>query len=122
MNVVLWIVQAVLALLCVAGGGYQLTQFAVLRTEVAAMRELPQPLWMVLATVGCVAGVLLIVPGLVGKMPQLVPIAAAIVVVHSGLISAFYLTYGDRPPLPYAIAMTLMAAFVAVGRWFVAPL
>lgn len=50
-------------------------------------------------------------------MTGLVPIAAAVVVVHSALISALYVSYRDFAPLPYAVAMTVMAALVAWGWW-----
>jgi heptaprenylglyceryl phosphate synthase len=49
-------------------------------------------------------------------------IAAAAVAAQSLLISAFYVYYGDRSPLPYSVAMAIMAAFISYGRFALAPL
>jgi hypothetical protein len=122
MNILLWVLQCALAFLCISGGLYQLAQLDELKKGVAAMRELPKPLWMFLGALGALAGLGLIVPGVVGPLPILVAVSAAVVVVHSGLISGFYLYFGDKAPLPYALAMTAMAAFICAGRLFLSPL
>jgi hypothetical protein len=122
MNIVLWVVQVALALLCISGGAFQIFKLEELKKGVAAMRALPRGVWFFLGAVGCLAGVGLILPGATKLMPGLTPIAAAAVVAQSGLISALYLRHRDRSPLPYSVAMVMMAAFICYGRWELAPL
>jgi hypothetical protein len=121
MNVLLWVLQVALAWLCIAGGAFQMFKIEQLQTTVAAMRELPHGLWAFLGAFGCLAGLGLILPGATKVLSGLTPVAAAAVAAESVLISSFYLYYGDRAPLPYSVAMALMAAFIAYGRFALKP-
>ena len=122
MNVLLWVLQVALAWLCIAGGVFQIFKIEDLQQTVVAMRELPHGLWAVLGTIGCVAGVGLIVPGAIKLRPGLTAIAAAAVAAESVFISALYLYYRDFAPLPYSAAMALMGGFIAYGRFALRPL
>lgn len=122
MNILLWVLQIALAWLCIAGGVYQIFKVDELAKGVAAMRELPRALWVALGAVGLVAGLGLVLPGAIGVVPFLTPIAAAAVVAQSGLISALYVYHRDHSPLVFSAAMTLVAAFVSYGRFALDPL
>jgi hypothetical protein len=122
MNILLWVLQIALACLCIAGGTFQIFKIEELQKNVASMRELPRGLWTFLGAFGCVAGLGLILPGATNVLPGLTPIAAAAVAAQSVLISAFYIYYGDRSPLPYSVAMAIMAAFISYGRFALTPL
>lgn len=117
MNIVLWVLQVLLAFLCLSGGAFQIFKFDDLKKNVAAMRALPRGLWAFLGAFACVAAPCLIVPGALGVLPGLTAIAAAGVAAEQALISALYLKYGDRPPLPYSVTMTIVAAIIAFGRF-----
>lgn len=121
MNIVLWVLQVSLALLCVSGGAFQVFKLDELKRGVGAMRALPRGLWVFLGAFGCLAGLLLIVPS-VASLPNLTAIAAAAVAAQSALITALYLRYRDRAPMPYSVAMVLMAAFICYGRLELSPL
>lgn len=121
MNILLWVLQVVLAWLCIAGGFFHVFKLNELQGGVAAMRSLPHGLWMSLGTVLMVAGVGLILPTALTRMPMITPVAAVVVAVHSVLTSAFYLYYGDRAPLPYSLAMAVIAAFIFYGRFVLKP-
>jgi hypothetical protein len=121
MNILLWVLQLVLALLCISGGAFQIFKLDELKKNVAAMRELPRGLWAFLGALGCLGGLCLILPGAIHVLPVLTAIAAAGVAAQSALISAFYARYGDRAPMPYSVAMTLMAAFISYGRFALQP-
>lgn len=122
MNIFLWILQALLAWLAVAGGVYQIFKFDQLKKGVNAMRKLPRGVWTFLGAIGCLAGVGLILPGALDLMPELTVIAAEILAVQSLVISALYLYYRDRAPLPYSLIMTALAVCVAYGRFVLLPL
>lgn len=118
MNIVLWVLQVALALLCISGGAFQIFKLEELQKGVAAMRLLPKGLWMFLGALGCVGGLALLVPGVSG----LTAIAAGAVAVQSLLISAFYVRYRDKSPLPYSVVMVLLAVFICYGRLELQPL
>jgi hypothetical protein len=122
MNILLWVLQVVLAFLCISGGVFQIFKIDDLKKGVSAMRALPRGLWAFLGAFGCVGGLGLIVPGALGAMPGLTAIAAAAVAAQSLFISALYLRYGDRAPLPYSAIMAALAAFIAFGRFVLSPL
>ena len=122
MNIALWVLQIALALLCIAGGYFQIFKIEELQKTVTAMRELPHGLWAVLGAFGFLAGICLIVPGLIKGLPNLTLIAAIAVVVQSVLISGIYVYYKDFSPLPYSVAMAIMAALLAYGRFALKPM
>ena len=117
MNILLWVLQIALALLCISGGIFQMFKIEELRKGVAAMRALPRGLWAFLGAFGCLSGLGLILPGTTNVLPVVTPIAAAAVAAESALISAFYIYYRDFSPLVYSAAMTIMAAFISYGRF-----
>jgi hypothetical protein len=122
MNTLLWVLQIALAVLCISGGAFQIFKIEELQKGVAAMRALPRGLWAFLGAFGCLAGLGLILPGAIHVLPGLTPVAAVAVAAESVLISAWYVYYGDRSPLPYSVAMAIMAVFISYGRFALAPL
>lgn len=121
MNILLWVLQIALALLCIAGGAFQIFKIEELQQGVAAMRELPRGLWAFLGAFGCLAGLGLILPRALNVLPVVTPIVAVAVAAQSVLISGFYLYYRDSAPLPYSVVMALMAAFISYGRFVLRP-
>jgi DoxX-like family len=121
MNILLWVLQLILAWLCIAGGIFQIFKIEQLRKNVVSMRALPRGLWAFLGAFGCLAGLGLILPGATNVLPVLTPIAAAAVALESALISAFYIYYGDFSPLIYSLVMVSVAAFISYGRFVLRP-
>ena len=123
MNVLLWMLQAALALLCLAGGAYKAFKFA----EVAQhMRALSHGGWRALGVLEMVCGILLIIPAAAQWMPVLTPLAAAALALECLVLSALYSRYSLKltaaNPLIWSVGMGLVAAFVAYGRYALRPL
>ena len=121
-NVILWILQIVLAWFCIAGGLYQIFKFDQLQAMAASMRELPQGLWIFLGACSVVGGLGLLLPGAAKVKPILTAYAAAAVAVESALISGIYVHFGDHAPLNFSLVMTVIAAVIAYGRFKLRPL
>ena len=119
MNIVLWVFQIVLALLCLAGGAYKLFAFEEL-ARMPATAALSRGAWGAIGAFEMVCGFLVIVPGAMKWMPTLTPLAAAALVLESLALAALYAHYSLQlaatNPLVWVAAMALMAAFVAYGR------
>ena len=120
MNILLWILQVVLALLCLAGGAYKLFQFDEL-AKVPATAALPRAGWGAIGVLEMLCAVLLIVPVAVKWMPILTPLAAAVLAVEALALSVnnarYSLQLAATNPLVWTLAMAVMAAFVAWGRY-----
>ena len=117
MNAVLWTVQIVLALFFLAGGAYKMTNAGELS---ATMPALAPGLWRAIGAIEAVGGLLLVVPGLLSRWPALTPAAAALLVVESIALSAFYASYSTTlaaaNPLVWSLGLAVVTALVAFGR------
>ena len=118
MNGALWVVQVLLGLLFVFGGGVKL----VLPLEQLA-GPVPLPGWFLRFIGVCelLGGLGLLLPGWLGIRPGLTPLAAAGLVII--MIGATVITLA--PGLGAAALMPalvgVLAAFVAYGRWRLLP-
>jgi hypothetical protein len=120
MNVLLWTLQAGLALLYFAGGAYKTFMFDELAAQ---MRVLPRAGWGALGVLEMLGAVLLVVPAAAKWMPVLTPLAAAALALESlalaGLYAQYSLKLAATNPMVWALAMGVLAAFVAYGRYAV---
>jgi hypothetical protein len=125
MNVLLWIVQVALAIFSFAGGSFKVFRYEDL-AQVPAAAVLPQGGWSALGMFEMVCGVLLIVPAAIKWMPILTPAAAAALALESVILAVLFgrhsLELTAANPFVWVVAMALMAAFVAYGRYALRPL
>ena len=120
MNIVLWIVQGLLALLFMFAGGMKLI---IPIDDMMKQMPLPLPAWFVQFTgiVEVLGAIGLILPWLLRIRPGLTPLAAAgLVIVMIGAV-AYTLAAGDIASASIPLAVGLLSAFVAYGRWRLAP-
>ena len=121
MTYALWIVQVLLALLFLFGGGVKL----VMPVE-EMTKQMPVPLpggfLRFIGVAEVLGGLGLILPGLLRIRPGLTPLAAAGLVVIMVGATAVTLLGGDVLPALMPFAVGLLAAFVAYGRWRLAPI
>ncbi len=124
MNVLLWILQVALALLCLAGGAYKVFSFDEL-AKMPATGALSRAGWGALGVFEMLCAVLLVVPTATKWMPVLTPLAAAALTLESLLLAGLYARYSLRlaatNPLVWVVVIALMAAFVAYGRYALRP-
>ena len=124
MNIVLWIIQILLALMFLFAGGTKL----ILPLDVLKSMGLPNQVvlpGLLLRFIGVceVLGALgLVLPGLLRIRPGLTPLAAAGLLII--MIGAVALTIvGDGVAMAIApLIFGVLCAFVAYGRWHLAPL
>ncbi len=123
MNVLLWVIQCVLALLCLSGGAYKAFKFDELANQI---RALSHGGWRALGVLEIVCGILLVVPAAAKWMPVVTPLAAAALALETLALSGLYARYSLKltaaNPLVWSVAMALMAAFLAYGRYALSPL
>ena len=125
MNILLWILQVVLALLSFAGGAYKVFMFDHI-ASMPAMAALTRGGSAAVGMLEMLCAVLLIVPAAVKWMPALTPLAAAVLALESLGLAILYARYSVEMtatnPLPYVIVIGVLAAVVAYGRYALRPL
>ena len=119
MNILLWIIQVLLALLFLFGGGVKLVLPVAEMTKQLAM---PGLFLRFLGVVEVLGGLGLILPGLFRIKTWLTPLAAAGLVIIMIGATVISLRIGPVGPALFPLVTGLLAAFVAYGRWRLAPL
>lgn len=122
MNILLWTLQCLAALVYGASGVMKVFLFDKISADVPSFGALPKGAWMALGLLelACVAG--LIVPGLLHWKPGLTVVAAAALALESLLFIWVHVTYREVPPIIMSAALGLLMAFIAYGRAVLKPL
>ncbi len=120
MNILLWIVQVVLAVFCFAGGSFKILSYDQL-AQVPSAAALTQVGWSALGAFEILCGVLLIVPTALKWKPVLTPLAAAALAIECLALAILFAQYSlqvsAENPLVWVLAMAVMAGVVAYGRY-----
>jgi DoxX-like family len=118
MNVALWVAQALLACLFLFGGVVKLIMPIEEMTKQVPLPGLFLRFIAVCETLGAIG---LILPGLLRIRPGLTPLAASgLVIIMIGATVVTLVTGGGAMSL-MPLVTGLLAAFVAYGRWRLAP-
>jgi hypothetical protein len=118
MSYALWIVQGLLGLLFLFAGGMKLV---VPLEQMAGPVALPGPFLRFIGVAELLGGLGLILPGLLGIRPGLTPLAAAGLVIIMIGATVITLMGGAVAPALIPLAVGLLCAFVAYGRWRLEP-
>ena len=118
MNVALWIVQGLLAALFLFAGGAKLVMSL---DQMAGPVALPGWFLRFIGVAEVLGALGLILPGLLRIRPGLTPLAAAGLVIIMIGATVVGLVGGMVVVALMNVVVTLLAAFVAYGRWRLAP-
>ena len=124
MNIVLWIVQILLALAFLMVGTLKATQpidkLAARMQWVKTLR--PQWLVRVIGVLEVLGAIGLILPAVTGILPWLTPVAAIGLVLTMIGAALLHTRRGEVSHIAPNVVLLLLAAFVVVGRFVVMPL
>src|SRR6478735_10560845 len=120
MNIVLWILQVLLAAAFLAHGLMMIAP----PPEIAVQMNASLPRWfqIFLGVAEVLAAVGLTLPGLTRIQPWLVPSAAAGIMIVMISASVYHLTRGEVSSAATTVVLLAMATFVAYMRWRIAPI
>ena len=114
MNIALWIIQGLLAALFLFAGGMKLVMPIEEMTKQIAMPGLFLRFIGVCEVLGAIG---LVLPWLLRIRPGLTPLAAAgLVIIMIGATVPMLMT-GEIATALFSLAVGILAAFVAYGRW-----
>jgi hypothetical protein len=122
MNMLLWILQTLAALLYGASGVMKAFLFDKVSRDVPSFGALPRRAWMALGVMElvCVAG--LIVPAALHWHPALTVVAATVLALESLVFIGVHARYREIPTLIMCVVLGLVMAFIAYGRTALQPI
>ncbi len=121
MNVLLWILQILLALHTIMGA---IWKFSHSEQSVPSLKAIPHGVWMALIAVELACAAALVLPLLLKSMGNLAPVAALIIAAEMALFSVVHLMSGDsnHGQLAYWVVVAAFCAFIAYGRFALKPI
>jgi DoxX-like family len=122
MNILLWVLQILAALLYGSSGVMKVFMFDKVSHDVPSFGALPRQVWMALGILELVCTVGLIVPDAVHLQPTLTILAATMLAVESLLFVGVHVKYREVTPMIMSGVLGLLMAFVAYGRMFLKPI
>lgn len=123
LNISLWVVQVLLAVAFGFAGAIKATApIADLIEKMAWPGAMPEGVVRFIGVSELAAALGLTLPSLTRIKPGLTPLAAAGLVVVMVLAAILHVTRGELGSLPANIGLAALAAFVAWGRWKMAPI
>ena len=120
MNILLWILQGLLALHTAIGAVWK---FSNPEQTVPSLKAIPHGVWLAMGVFELLCALGLILPALNAPLAILAPIAAACIAAEMVLFSGLHIRSGDRNygPMIYWLVVAAICAFVAYGRFVLAP-
>ena len=122
MNILLWVLQILAALLYGASGVMKTFLFDKVTADVPSFGALPRQGWMALGLVELVCVVGLILPAVTHWQPRLVGWAAAVLAVESVVFVWVHVQYREIPQIVMVGVLGLLMAFLAYGRLALSPI
>lgn len=122
MNILLWVLQVLAALLYAASGVMKVFMFDRISGDVQSFEALPRKAWMALGILELVCVIGLIVPGAFHWKPALTVLAATVLAIESLVFIWVHVQYHETPAIIMSAVLGLLMAFLAYGRYAVKPL
>jgi uncharacterized membrane protein YphA (DoxX/SURF4 family) len=122
MNILLWVLQVLAALLYGSSGVMKVFMFDKISHDVPSFGALPRNAWIALGIVELVCTIALIVPGAFHWQPSLTIWAASVLVVESLVFIGVHVKYREATPIILSAVLGVLMAFVAYGRTFLNPI
>ena len=122
MNILLWALQILAALLYGASGVMKVFMFDQVSEGVPSFGALPREAWLVLGILELVCTVGLIVPAAFRWRPTLTVVAAVVLAIESLVFIGVHAKYGEMAPIILSGGLGLLMAFIAYGRMVLRPI
>jgi uncharacterized membrane protein YphA (DoxX/SURF4 family) len=121
-NILLWVLQILAALVYGASGVMKVFMFDKISGDVPSFGALPRQAWTALGILELVCTVGLIVPAAFRWKPSLTVVAAALLALESLVFIGVHVKYREVPPIIMSGALGLLMAFIAYGRLVLKPI
>ena len=121
MNILLWVLQILLALHTVMGAAWK---FSNSEAAVPSLQAIPHPLWLALSGFELLCSLGLVIPLFYRPLAILAPSAAVAIAAEMLLFSGLHLYSGEAKhgQMIYWLVVAAISAFIAYGRFVLKPL
>ena len=121
MNILLWVLQVLAALLYASSGVMKVFLFDQVSQDVPSFGALPRGAWMILGIMELVCTVGLIIPDAFHWQPPLTIMAATILAIESLIFVGVHVKYREVGPTLMSSALGILMAYIAFGRLVLHP-
>ena len=121
MNILLWILQALAALLYLASGVMKVFLFEKVSEGVPSFGALRREAWMALGILELVCAVGIIVPSALHWQPQLTVLAALLLALESLVFIWVHVRYREIASILLSGVLGFLMVFIAYGRTVLEP-
>jgi len=122
MNILLWVLQILAALLYGASGVMKVFMFDKISADVQSFGALPKPAWMALGIVELICVLGLILPAALHWQPRLTVAAATVLALESLVFIGVHMKYGETGSIVMSAVLGSIMAFIAYGRMVLSPI
>ena len=122
MNILLWVLQLLAALLYGASGVMKVFMFDKISKDVPSFGALPRGAWMALGILELICTVGLIVPAAFHWHPALTVVAAVVLAIESLVFVGVHAKYHEITTIIMSGVLGLLMAFIAYGRMVLKPI
>ena len=122
MNILLWVLQVLAALLYGSSGVMKVFMFDKVSQDVPSFGALPREAWMTLGILELMCTVGLIVPAAFHWQPLLTILAATVLAVESLVFVGVHVKYHEVTPMILSGVLGLLMVFIAYGRLVLKPI
>jgi len=122
MNILLWVLQLLAALMYAASGVMKVFMFEKISQDVPSFGALPREGWMALGILELICVVGLIVPSATRWHPSLTVVAATLLAIESVVFVGVHVKYREVGSIVMVCVLGLLMAFIAYGRMVLNPI
>lgn len=122
MNILLWVLQILAALLYGSSGVMKVFLFDKVSQDVRSFGALPRNVWINLGILELACTVGLIVPAAIHWQPRLTILAATVLAVESLVFVGVHVKYREVAPTILSAVLGLLMVFLAYGRMVIEPI
>jgi len=122
MNILLWVLQVLAALMYAASGVMKVFMFEKISQDVPSFGALPREAWKALGILELICVVGLIVPSATRWHPSLTVVAATLLAIESVVFVGVHVKYREVGSIVMVCVLGLLMAFIAYGRMVLNPI
>ena len=122
MNILLWVLQILAALMYGTSGVMKVFMFDKISEQVPSFGALPREGWMALGILELVCTVGLIIPAAFHWQPALTVVAASVLAIESIVFVCVHAKYREIASIIMSGVLGLLMAFIAYGRMVLKPI
>jgi hypothetical protein len=117
MNILLWVLQVLLALHTTAGAVWKFSH--TVEQTMPTLKIIPPGVWWAMSIVELICAVGLLLPAVNKSLGFLAPAAASVIAAEMLIFSGLHMSSGETnySPIVYWLIVAAVCAFIAYGRW-----